>query len=79
MLRVGWSQDHPDLKKKKKKKKKYIYIYIYNKNNNNKQLFEYPLKKKYWEHPQFFYANKIKFYSIICSTFKQKEKAQTKI
>ena len=68
MLRVGWSQDHPDLKK-----------YNNNNNNNKKQLFENPLKKKYWEHPQFFYANKIKFYSIICSTFKQKEKAQTKI
>ena len=68
MLRVGWSQDHPDLKKK-----------YNNNNNNNKQLFEYPLKKKYWEHPQFFYTNKIKFYSIIYSTFKQNEKAQTKI
>ena len=49
----------------------YIYIYI-------NFFFEYPLKK-FWEHPQiFFYANKIKFGFIICSTFKQKEKAQKK-
>ena len=51
----------------------YIYIYIY-----IIFFFEYPLKK-FWEHPQIFFdANKIKFGFIICSTFKQKEKAQKK-
>ena len=62
-LRAGWSQDHPDLKKK--------YIYIYNK----KKLFKYPLKKNFGNTLNFFYTNKIKFCSIICSTFKQKKKS----
>ena len=50
---VTW--DHPDLK---------LYIYIY----NFKKFICLPFKKN-CEHPQFFYANKIKFCSIICSTF----------
>ena len=51
MLRVGWSQDHPDLKKKKKK----------NNNNNKKQLFEYPLKKNIGNTLNFFMLIKLNF------------------
>ena len=55
-LRPGWSQDHPDLKKK--------IIY-----NNLKKFSCLPFKKKFGNTLNFFYANKIKFCSIICSTF----------
>ena len=50
-------------------KKNYIII--------KKFLFVY-LSKKFGNALSFFYANKIKFCSIIYSTFKQKEKAQKK-
>ena len=43
----GWSQDHPDLEKK--------IIY------NNLKFYIYLPLKKIWDHPEFFYANKIKF------------------
>ena len=43
-----------------------------------KKKIEYPLKKILATPSIFFYANKIKFCSIIFSTFKQKEKAQKK-
>ena len=44
---------------------------------NNLKFFIYlPLKKKIETPSKFFYTNKIKFWWIICSTFKQKEKAQ---
>jgi len=66
MFRPGWSQDRPDLKKKK------IYIY-----NNLKFFICLPFKKKFENTFKFsFFINKIKFCSIICSTFKQKEKAK---
>ena len=69
-LTLGWSQDHPDLKKK--------FIY------NILKFFIYLLLQKKLGTPSekirntliFFNANKIKFWWIICSTFKQKEKAQ---
>ena len=59
-LRTGWSQNHLE------KKKKYIYIYIY---NNLKNFICLPFKKILGTFLVFFYANKIKFWSIICSTF----------
>ena len=37
---------------------------------NLKKFICLPFKKN-WEHLQFFYANKIKFCSIICSTFSE--------
>ena len=65
-LRPGWSQYHPDLKKK--------FIY-----KNLKYFICLPFQKKLGTPLVFFYASEIKFCSIICSTFKQKEKAQKKI
>ena len=48
----------PNLKKKKKK-------YIYNNNNNLKFYIYLTLKKKIGNTLNFFYTNKIKFWSII--------------
>ena len=46
--------------------------------NNLKFFICLSLKKNFGTLSVFFYANKIKFCSIICSTFKQKEKAPKK-
>ena len=43
-----------------------IFFYIY---NNLKKFIFLPFKKKFGNTLNFFYDNKIKFYSIICSTF----------
>ena len=60
-LRSGWSQDHPNLN---------FFFYIY---NNLKKFICLPFKKNL-RTPSvffffFFYADKIKFCSIICFTF----------
>ena len=59
-LRPGWSQDHPDLK--------FTSLFIY---NNLKFFICLPFKKNLKTSSVFFYANKIKFCSIICSIFSE--------
>ena len=43
-----------------------IFLYIY---NNLKKFICLPFKKNFGNTLNFFYGNKIKSYSIICSTF----------